>query len=130
MLKLSPNCVPDPRIGIGLCYWALDNKVKAKAAWQRSLEVVSVYYVHCVINTQEFRQNPDGWPAQLLLGLEAINASKDETRPDDERAREFISGTRLVQRAFQANQKSSAAANALCETFLQKGNNSRVRLAQ
>ena len=41
VLRLNPSCVPDPRIGIGLCFWALDNKPKAKAAWQRSLEVVS-----------------------------------------------------------------------------------------
>lgn len=74
-----------------------------------------------------FRQNPDNWPAQLLLGLEAINNSKDEAQPDEERAHEFVSGTRMVQRAFQSNQKSSAAANALCETFLQKGNYSRVK---
>lgn len=40
VLQLNPSCVPDPRIGIGLCLWAMDHKAKAKAAWQRSLEVV------------------------------------------------------------------------------------------
>jgi RNA polymerase-associated protein CTR9 len=40
VLRLNPNCQPDPRIGIGLCLWALDHKGKAKAAWKRSLEVV------------------------------------------------------------------------------------------
>ena len=42
VLRYNPNCQPDPRIGIGLCLWAIDDKVKARAAWQRSLEVVSV----------------------------------------------------------------------------------------
>ena len=42
VLQLNPQCIPDPRIGIGLCLWAMDYKSKAKAAWQRSLEVVSV----------------------------------------------------------------------------------------
>ncbi len=37
---LSPNCVPDPRIGIGLCFWQMNQKPKAKAAWERALEVV------------------------------------------------------------------------------------------
>lgn len=41
VLRLCPHCQPDPRIGIGLCLWAMDYKAKAKAAWQRSLEVVS-----------------------------------------------------------------------------------------
>jgi RNA polymerase-associated protein CTR9 len=40
VLQYSPRCIPDPRIGIGLCLWAMDHKAKAKAAWQRSLEVV------------------------------------------------------------------------------------------
>lgn len=50
VLKLSPKCVPDPRIGIGLCLWALGNREKAKAAWRRSLDVVRcgslVRYLH------------------------------------------------------------------------------------
>jgi RNA polymerase-associated protein CTR9 len=40
VLRYNPQCIPDPRIGIGLCFWAMDQKVKAKAAWQRSLDVV------------------------------------------------------------------------------------------
>jgi len=40
VLRYNPECKPDPRIGIGLCCWALDQKSRAKAAWQRSLEVV------------------------------------------------------------------------------------------
>jgi hypothetical protein len=42
VLKLNPDCQPDPRVGIGLCLWAMDHKQKARAAWQRSLEVVSI----------------------------------------------------------------------------------------
>jgi tetratricopeptide (TPR) repeat protein len=40
VLQLNPYCLPDPRIGIGLCLWALNHREKAKAAWERSLEVV------------------------------------------------------------------------------------------
>lgn len=42
ILRLSPNTYPDPRIGIGLCFWQTGDKPKAKAAWERSLEVVSI----------------------------------------------------------------------------------------
>ncbi|TBU31622.1 RNA polymerase II-associated protein [Dichomitus squalens] len=104
VLQLNPTCLPDPRIGIGLCLWAMDHKAKAKAAWQRSVEV-----------------NPGEWSAHLLLGLEALNASKNEGQSEEERREEFLTGTRLIERAFNANQRNSAAANALCELFLQKG---------
>ncbi|KAF9449178.1 RNA polymerase II-associated protein [Macrolepiota fuliginosa MF-IS2] len=114
VLRYNPNCQPDPRIGIGLCFWAIDNKAKARAAWQRSLEV-----------------NPSEWAVQLLLGLDAINSSKNAQLPEAERTQAFISGTKLVESAFKANQKSAAAANALCETLLRKGNFKRaLKLAE
>ncbi|KAJ6498745.1 RNA polymerase II-associated protein [Mycena sanguinolenta] len=114
VLELNPRCLPDPRIGIGLCFWALGHKAKAKAAWQRSLDV-----------------NPNEWPSQLLLGLEAINASKNEGLSEAERSHSFTMGTRMIERAFKANQKSATAANALCELFLRKGSHDRaLKLAE
>lgn len=38
----------------------------------------------------------------------------------------FTVGTRYIERAFKANQKSAAAANALCEFFILKGEHKRV----
>lgn len=73
-----------------------------------------------------WEQNPGDWSAQLLLGLEALNASKNENQSEEERREEFITGTRLIERAFNANQRNSAAANALCEIFLQKGQTKRA----
>ncbi|KAF8212535.1 RNA polymerase II-associated protein [Mycena galopus ATCC 62051] len=114
VLELNPRCLPDPRIGIGLCFWALGHKAKAKAAWQRSLDV-----------------NPNEWPAQLLLGLDAINASKNDGSSEAERTHLFTMGTRMIERAFKANQKSATAANALCELFLRKGSHDRaLKLAE
>lgn len=72
-------------------------------------------------------QNPGEWPAQLLLGLEAINASKSDALTEEEMAHSFLTGTKLIEKAFNANQKSAAAANALCELFLRKGSYKRVR---
>ncbi|KAI6131542.1 hypothetical protein EDD16DRAFT_1852708 [Pisolithus croceorrhizus] len=114
VLQLNPSCIPDPRIGIGLCLWAMDHKAKAKAAWQRSLEV-----------------NPSEWSAQLLLGLESINASKTGNLSEEERAQSFLMGTKYIEAAFKTNQKSAAAANALCELFLRKSNLKRaLKLAE
>jgi hypothetical protein len=61
-----------------------------------------------------------------LLGLESINASKTENLSEQERAQAFLAGTKFIEKAFNANQKSAAAANALCELFLRKGSYKRV----
>ncbi|EJD02630.1 TPR-like protein [Fomitiporia mediterranea MF3/22] len=104
VLELKPDALPDPRIGIGLCFWAMDQKVKAKACWQRSLEV-----------------HPSNWSACLLLGLEAINSSKNPDDDDTERTESFIRGTKFCERAFKLNNRNAAAANVLFDLFLQRG---------
>ena len=71
-------------------------------------------------------QNPSEWAAQLLLGLESINASKAGNQTEQERAQGILMGTKYIEKAFNANQKSAAAANALCELFLRKNNLRRV----
>ncbi|KAJ4490912.1 RNA polymerase II-associated protein [Lentinula aciculospora] len=114
VLRYNPHCQPDPRIGIGLCFWSMNNKAKAKAAWERSLEL-----------------NPSDWTAQLLLGLESVNASKDGHLEEEERTQLLFSGTKLIEKAFNANQKNASAANALCEIFVQKGAHKRaLKLAE
>lgn len=108
----------------------MDHKAKAKAAWQRSLEVVRSSLLQISFNrsTQRYDQNPSEWAAQLLLGLESINASKSGSQTEQERAEAFLTGTKYIEKAFNANQKSAAAANALCELFLRKNNLKRVSL--
>ena len=39
-LTLRPDMRPDPRIGIGQCFWHLKMKDDAKLAWERALELV------------------------------------------------------------------------------------------
>ncbi|KAG5440690.1 hypothetical protein PCK2_000278, partial [Pneumocystis canis] len=39
ILLSKPDFNPDPRIGIGLCFWELNMKLDAKVAWERSLEL-------------------------------------------------------------------------------------------
>ncbi|TFY82402.1 hypothetical protein EWM64_g1614 [Hericium alpestre] len=114
VLQLNPYCLPDPRIGIGLCFWAMGHKDRARAAWERSIEM-----------------NPSEWSGQLLLGLDALNAGRDPQLSDEERAREIKMGSKLIERAFNANQRNAAAANALCDIFLRKGLNKRaMKLAE
>ncbi|GAA5908082.1 hypothetical protein JCM6882_000221, partial [Rhodosporidiobolus microsporus] len=39
VLRLRPDFLPDPRIGIGLCFWMLGDREKARRAWERSMVV-------------------------------------------------------------------------------------------
>lgn len=39
-LMARPDMQPDPRIGIGQCFWNLKMKSDARAAWERALELV------------------------------------------------------------------------------------------
>ncbi|KAF8472978.1 RNA polymerase II-associated protein [Russula ochroleuca] len=113
-LQLNPYCLPDPRIGIGLCLWALNHREKAKAAWERSVEV-----------------NPSEWSGQLLLGLDALNASKNPDLSEDDRIQELMVGSKLIEKAFNSNQRNASAANALCDIFLRKGQYKRaLKLAE
>lgn len=92
----------------------MEYKSKAIVAWQRALDLDS-----------------DNWPARLLLGLECLNASKVENQTQERMAHLLTTGTRHIEKAFNANQKSAAAANALSELFLRKGQYKRaLKLAE
>ncbi|KAK4249607.1 hypothetical protein C7999DRAFT_39271 [Corynascus novoguineensis] len=56
--KMPDLVDPDPRIGIGCCFWQLGFKDDAKIAWERCLEI-----------------NPDSKHANILLGLYYLDAS-------------------------------------------------------
>lgn len=57
VLESSPSLIdPDPRIGIGCCYWQLGFKDDAASAWQRSLDL-----------------NPESKVALILLGLHTLH---------------------------------------------------------
>ncbi|KAG6090536.1 hypothetical protein E4U30_002244 [Claviceps sp. LM220 group G6] len=59
VLQKMPDLVdPDPRIGIGCCFWQLGYKADAKVAWERSLEI-----------------NPESKVANILVGLFYLDAS-------------------------------------------------------
>jgi RNA polymerase-associated protein CTR9 len=40
VLITRPDIQPDPRIGIGQCFWQLKMKADAKLAWERALQLV------------------------------------------------------------------------------------------
>lgn len=67
VLVLNPLMKPDPRIGIGLCFWYLKDRSMALSSWQRALEI-----------------DPSNIKAKLLLTLAEFdlvftNSASDES---------------------------------------------------
>ncbi|GAA5864342.1 hypothetical protein JCM1840_006751 [Sporobolomyces johnsonii] len=118
VLQLDPAFLPDPRIGIGLCFWMLGDREKARRAWERSLIV-----------------NPTASSsATVLLGLLHLNRSRDPTLPggDDARASAYEKGLGLLQTAFKGDNTLAAAMGPLGgHMLLQKnGGPAALKLAE
>ncbi|GAA6050033.1 hypothetical protein JCM3770_001925 [Rhodotorula araucariae] len=96
VLRLRPGFLPDPRIGIGLCFWMLGDREKARKAWERSMAV---------------NPNNPSPAAALLLGLLHLNASKDPLHAGgtDARAAAYSRGLGLIQAAFKKDNTSVCA---------------------
>ena len=107
----------------------MNHREKAKAAWERSVEVVRWFWLPAGrwLLSNYTRKNPTEWSGQLLLGLDALNASKNPELTEDERIQELMVGSKLIEKAFNCNQRNASAANALCDIFLRKGQYKRVR---
>ncbi|CAE6443591.1 unnamed protein product [Rhizoctonia solani] len=104
-LTLNPNMLPDPRIGIGLCYWQLDHRERALAAWRRAEQV-----------------HPDSWYPGLLIGIYMMNVSKDPKVPGQQRQDAFLEGVnRLTQAWRESGLNNASAATAMSDVFLLKG---------
>lgn len=67
VLLINPVMKPDPRIGIGLCFWLLKDEKMAVLSWQRSLEL-----------------DPDNVKARVLLCLSKFNLIFNESLTDDD----------------------------------------------
>ncbi|KAJ1308461.1 hypothetical protein OPQ81_004165 [Rhizoctonia solani] len=104
-LTLNPKMLPDPRIGIGLCYWQLDHRERALTAWRRAEEV-----------------HPGSWYPGLLIGIYMMNVSKDPKVPGQQRQDAFLQGVnRLTQAWRESGLNNASAATAMSDVFLLKG---------
>lgn len=95
---------PDPRIGIGCCFWQLNHKDDAKAAWERSLEI-----------------NPDSKIANILLGLYYLDASGHVPT----NSKDFIelykkAMTEYTQKAFKADKDLPLTCATFAGYFLSR----------
>ncbi|PHH77676.1 hypothetical protein CDD80_328 [Ophiocordyceps camponoti-rufipedis] len=98
VLQKMPDLVdPDPRIGIGCCFWQLGFKQDAKATWERCLEI-----------------DPESKVANILLGLYYLDASGHVPVNSDEFPRLYKKAmTEYTQKSFKLDKNVPLT----CATF-------------
>ena len=105
VLSKSPDLVdPDPRIGIGCCFWQLGHKDDAKAAWERALEI-----------------NPESKIANILLGQYYLDSSNRFPTSSPEFARLYKKAmTEYTQRAFKLDKSLPLTCVTFANFFLSR----------
>ncbi|KAK0124424.1 hypothetical protein ONS95_015054 [Cadophora gregata] len=104
-LHRMPDLVdPDPRIGIGCCFWMLGFKEDAKIAWERALEI-----------------NPDSKIANILLGLFYLDSSSSVPTNGPEFIKLYKRAmTEYTQKAFKADKDLPLTCATFAGYFLSR----------
>ncbi|KAF2841406.1 tetratricopeptide [Patellaria atrata CBS 101060] len=116
VMERSPELIdPDPRIGIGCCFWQLGHKDDAKTAWERSLEL-----------------NPDSKIANILLGLYHLNSSSQFVPTDPNFAATYRKAImQYTQKSFKLDDKLPLTCSTFASYFLTRKQTQQVeRLAR
>ncbi|KAF5026652.1 hypothetical protein F66182_1278 [Fusarium sp. NRRL 66182] len=105
VLQKMPDLVdPDPRIGIGCCFWQLGFKDDAKMAWERCLEI-----------------NPNSKVANILLGLYYLDASGHVPVNSDEFLKLYKKAmTEYTQRSFKLDKDLPLTCSTFSGYFLSR----------
>jgi len=103
VLQSRPDILPDPRVGIGLCFWQLGMKLDARAAWERSLEL-----------------HPSNLSIHALLGISYF----DEAFQSREQSEKFVTlyktGIKCMETAYKQKGRSPLAAIRLIAFYFSK----------
>ncbi|KAG0652082.1 Tetratricopeptide repeat 1 [Hyphodiscus hymeniophilus] len=104
-LHKMPDLIdPDPRIGIGCCFWQLGYKEDAKTAWERALEI-----------------NPDSKIANILLGLFYLDASAHVPTNGPEFIQLYKKAmTEYTQKAFKVDKDLPLTCATFANYFLSR----------
>ncbi|KAI0115115.1 TPR-like protein [Daldinia grandis] len=111
VLRKMPDLVdPDPRIGIGCCFWQLRHKEDAKQAWERCLEI-----------------NPESKTANILLGLYYLDASSRVPTNSPEFIRLYKKAmTEYTQKSFKVDKNQPLTCATFASYFLSSKNLAHV----
>ncbi|KAI0165930.1 hypothetical protein GGR57DRAFT_142521 [Xylariaceae sp. FL1272] len=107
VLAKAPDLIdPDPRVGIGCCFWQLGYKHDAESAWARSLEL-----------------NPESKIATILLGLYYLDSSSQVPTNSPEFIKLYKKAmTEYTQRSFKIDKNQPLTCATFASYFLSSKN--------
>lgn len=105
VLERAPDLTdPDPRIGIGCCFWHLGHRDEAQLAWKRSLEL-----------------NPRSKMANILLGLYHLDQSAKYPTTSPEFVKHYSRAmTEYAQHSWKIDNKLPLACATFANYFLNR----------
>lgn len=105
ILQLNPLLRPDPRIGIGLCYWFLDRKDLANQAWQNSIQV-----------------NPEkNLEAKILISIAKFDDCFSNSISDDDFKNKYIEAMGFAKASYDENPSNQVIQIIIASYFFSKG---------
>ncbi|CUS24976.1 LAQU0S23e00254g1_1 [Lachancea quebecensis] len=109
LLVLNPVLQPDPRIGIGMCFWQLKDYKMAIRSWKRSLEL-----------------NPNNSNVEILILLGDFHNAFTDSEDDESFRKNYTNALQQLDSVF-ATSKQNPVLLVLYETYCYfKGNYSKV----
>ncbi|KAI1318557.1 protein required for normal CLN1 and CLN2 G1 cyclin expression [Mortierella claussenii] len=90
VLKLQPDCIPNPRIGMGLCFYKLGMIDSAQQAFERCVEM-----------------SPQDATAHILLAILEFNKCKRPDMSEEEMTQVYKAGFGHLKDAFAVDKRNS-----------------------
>lgn len=103
VLLINPTMKPDPRLGIGLCFWLLKDEKMAITSWERSFELDA--------NSK----------AKILLNLTKFNQLFNESLTDEEFIESYESALKELSNLHKDSPKDNVILMALVPYYFTKG---------
>ncbi|GEQ70853.1 hypothetical protein JCM33374_g4533 [Metschnikowia sp. JCM 33374] len=103
VLVSNPAIKPDPRLGIGICYWFLKERGLALAAWQRVLEL-----------------DPQSFKARLLLNLASFDEVCTNSLSDTLFLEGYTKSLKELSSLHQERSRDPVILLALCSYYYSK----------
>ena len=103
VLILNPTCKPDPRLGIGLCCWFLNDQKMAIQAWERALEI-----------------DPSNLKAKVFLNLAHFHNAFNNSWSDDEFISNYKACLKELSEIHKANVNDSTVLLTLASYYYSK----------
>ncbi|ODQ49451.1 hypothetical protein PICMEDRAFT_14904 [Pichia membranifaciens NRRL Y-2026] len=105
VLQLNPLLRPDPRIGIGLCYWFLERKDLANQAWQNSIQV-----------------NPDkNLEAKILISIAKFDDCFLNSVSDEDFKAKYIEAMSFAKASYHEDPSNQVIQIILASYYFSKG---------